>query len=495
MTAENRSPREEFMDQRISILLIEDDPDFALLMNLYVNDACGEKLKYVLETASSLHDGVGLLGRKEFDIVLLDLMLPDSQGLDTLAQLRLRAPGIPVVILTNLDPEAIGLQAIGAGAQDFLIKSKVDPQHLRRVIGYALERSRVFAQMETLVRGSPDGIVIIDSAGMVRYANTAALALFNRKAEQVQGRLFEYPLDGPSELKLPGPDGERIADMRLAEVEWKGYKARLATIRDVTELKRLEQVRAEVKEQRRMDLLKDKLLSTVSHELRTPLSIVKAAVGTIRDRLAGPLTDDQNELIRTADRNITRLTRILNNFLDLSRLESGGALVDLQPFDLGEALREISEDLRMTHKNKGVTLFADVASDLPLVNADRDMILQVVGNLLDNALRYTRDRIQIRAAHAGGEVVVSVVDDGRGIPEGKAAELFNKFVQLDRPKGGSGYKGTGLGLAICREIVNLHSGRIWAENVKDWGAGFHVALPVAAPAAAPAGESHAGTQE
>ncbi|NNN06673.1 MAG: response regulator [Elusimicrobia bacterium] len=471
------------MNQRINVLLIEDDPDFALLLNHYVNDACGEEIMYVLETASSLREGLELLARKEFDIALLDLNLPDSQGLATLTRLRDQAPGIPAVVLTNLEPEALDLQAIGAGAQDFLMKSKVDPQQLRRVIGYALERSRIFSQSETLVRGSPDGIMIIDDEGMVLYANPAALTLLNRTLEKIQGRLFEYPLTtgGPCELKLPGPDGERTAEMRLSEVIWRGRKTRLATIRDISELKRLEQARAEFKEQRRMDQLKDKLLDTVSHELRTPLSIIMAAVGNIRDRLAGPLTEDQEEMIQSADRNIQRLTRILNNFLDLSRLESGGARADRQPFDPSSLLREITDDLRLTCKGKNVQLLLTLPPELPPAFADKDMITQVIGNVLDNALRYARERIQVRAEHDGEKIVVSIIDDGRGIPEARREDIFNRFVQLERPKGGDGYKGTGLGLAICREIMKINDGRIWVENVKDWGAGFHVALPLAAP--------------
>ncbi len=467
------------MNQRVGILLIEDDPDYALLMNLYVNEACGEGVKYVLESAVSLSEGLELLAREEFDIVLLDLVLPDSQGLETLTQVRRRAPGVPVVVLTNLDPEALDLRAISEGAQDYLIKSKVDPQQLRRAIGHALERGRIFEQMETLVRGSPDGIVIIDHAGVVRYANPVALSLFNRPAERIQGRPFEFPLaaEGPSELRLPG---ERVAEMRLAEVEWRGDKARLATIRDITELKRLEQIRAEIKERRRMDQLKDKLLSTVSHELRTPLTIIMAAIGAVRDRQAGPLTEEQEELIGTADRNVSRLTRILDNFLDLSRLESGSASVDRRPMDLAETLREITDDLRMTHRKKDVALLVDIPAALPLVSADKDLIIQVLGNVLDNALRHADDRVQVRASRRGDELIVSIVDDGRGIPEGRSAELFDKFVQLERPKGGAGYKGTGLGLAICREIMSLNGGRIWAENVKDWGAGFHLTLPIEA---------------
>lgn len=475
--------------KKIKVILIEDDPDYTLLMNLYINEACGEALRYELNTAASLAQGLDLLAHQEFDVALLDLMLPDSQGLDTLTEFRRHAPGVPVVVLTNIAFEDEGLQAIGGGAQDFLIKSKVDPQQLRRALGYALERSRLYGQMESLVRASPDGVVIIDSKRIVRYANPAALALLNRTGEQVHGRLFEYPLtdDGPSELKLSGPDGEITAEVRLAPVEWRGAPARLVSIRDITELRKLVQVRAEIKERRRMDQLKDKLLSTVSHELRTPLSIIKMAVVTIRERLAGPINADQEKLICTADRNISRLTRILSNFLDLSRLESGSAYVDLRPVEPGELISAITDDLRMTYKSKNVSLVVNAAKGLPRVRADHDMITQVLGNLLDNALRYARERVEVRAARVAAEVVVSVVDDGCGIPEGKSADLFNKFIQLDRPKGGEGYKGTGLGLAICREIMSINGGRIWAENVRGWGAGFHIAMPIAVTTAAAGG--------
>ena len=476
------------MNERIRVLLIEDDPEYALLIRLYVNEAGGETIKYALECANSLAAGLDRLLRQEFDIVLLDLMLTDSEGLDTLARFRRRAPGIPVVILTNLDPAATDLKALSEGAQDFLLKSELNARQLQRAIRYALERSRMFGQMEALVRASPDGVVILDHAGRVRYANPAAFSLFNRTADQIQGRPFEHPLpaDAPSEVSLTGPDGKRSVEMRAAPIEWKGVKARLVTIRDITELKRLEQVRAEVKERRQMDQLKDKLLSTVSHEMRTPLTIIKVAVSTTCSGLAGPLTHDQEKLLRSADRNITRLTRILNNFLDLSRLESGRAHVDRQSVDLGQLVREIADDLRTLYKNKNVSLFVNYAPELPPVFADRDMLAQAISNLLDNALRYARSRVQVRVKRVGEEIVLSTLDDGLGLPDGGKADLFNKFVQLDRPKGGDGYKGTGLGLAICREIMSLNGGRIWAENVPKWGAGFHFALPAVVPAPASA---------
>lgn len=484
------------MEENISVnvLLIEDDPDYTLLMNLYINQACGDSLKYDMQCAINLSQGLDMLARREFDIVLLDLMLPDSQGLETLAELRRHAPAVPVVVLTNLALEDAGIAAIGSGAQDFLIKSAVNQDTLRRAIGYALERSKLFGQMESLVSASPDGVVIVDASNTARYANPAALALLGRPLEQVQGKTFELalPESGSSETKLPGPNGEAVVELRQSPIQWRGAPARLVTLRDITGLRRLEQVKAEVAERRRLDKLKDNLLSTVSHELRTPLSIIKMAIGSIRDRLIGPLTPDQEKMIHTADRNISRLTRILGNFLDLSRLESGNAAVDIQPLDAAELVREITDDLRMTYKTKNILLLVEAAPGLPRVRADRDMITQVMGNLLDNAMRYARERVLVRVAEGGTtEVLVSVIDDGRGIPEGMSADLFDKFIQLDRPKGGAGYKGTGLGLAICREIMSINGGRIWAENVKGWGAGFHISLPLAVPAAPASGGRHA----
>ncbi|MCR4294483.1 MAG: response regulator, partial [Elusimicrobia bacterium] len=310
------------MEQRVRVLLIEDDPDYTMLMNVYVNEACGESVKYLLESVVSLQGGLDLLSRQEYDIVLLDLMLPDSRGLDTLVKVRAKAPSLPVVVLTNLDQEDMGLEAIAHGAQDFLPKSKIDAGRLRHAIGFALARDRLFHQMERLVEGSPDGMVIVDRSRMVRYANAAALGLFRRKWEDFVGRLFDYALTPgrPAEVKLAGHGDEELsAEMRVGELEWKGYPAWVVTIRDVSDLKKLEKVRAEVRERRHTDQLKDQLLSTVSHELRTPLSVVKAVVGTLRDHLAGPLTGEQTEMIATADRHISRLTRLLNNFLDLTR--------------------------------------------------------------------------------------------------------------------------------------------------------------------------------
>lgn len=471
------------MEQRVRVLLIEDDPDYTMLLNLLVNEACGDTYKYLLENAVSLQAGLDMLSRQEYDIVLLDLMLPDSQGHDTLIKVRAKAPSLPVVVLTNQDHDDMGLEAIGLGAQDFLSKSKIDAGRLRHALGFALARERLFNQMKKLIDGSPDGVVIVDRSRMVRYANATALRLFSRKWEQFVGRIFDYALtpDMAMELKLPGSSGTQFAaDMRIAEIEWEGDPAWVVTIRDVSELKKLEQVRAEVQERRRTDELKDQLLSTVAHELRSPLSVVKAVVGTLRDHLAGPLTEEQTVMVATADRHINRITRLLNNFLDLTRLESRVARVSRQLIDPLSLIQDACEGVRLANRGRPVVLFIDLPKALPSVRVDHEMITQVLDNLLDNALRYARARVAVHATATDDAVEISVTDDGPGIPTDKLAELFNKFVQLGRPLGGSGYKGTGLGLAISKEIMTLHGGRIWADNAPgSRGACFRFTLPLA----------------
>ncbi|MFA5139091.1 MAG: ATP-binding protein [Elusimicrobiota bacterium] len=469
------------MRERIQILLIEDEPDYVVLMSAHLNEACGSSLHFVLECAESLQEGMDLLAQKDFDVLLLDLMLPDSQGIETLVKARAQAREIPIVVLTNLDDEETGLDAIAHGAQDFLGKGKLDARLFKRAVGYALERSRHLSQIESILGNSPYGMVVVDTDGIVRYLNPAAEALFGKGTKEMLGKPFGFPVQPKktAELRLPGEDGgERILEMRVTEIQWRKDKVCLASIQDLTELRRFEQIRAEIKERRRIDQLKEAFLSTVSHELRSPLTVIKAIVANLRDRLAGPLPEPYDEMIRLADANVCRLGRVINNLLDLSRLESGRARISPAPVDLGKVIEETAQEFRMTAPGKKMNLETDVPPDLPPVCADPDMVAQILCNLMDNALRYARGRVVLRARTVDtDQVQVSVIDDGPGISEDKIGELFNRFVQVDRPTGGSGYKGTGLGLAICKESVRMNKGRIWVESVAGQGAQFHFALP------------------
>ena len=254
------------------------------------------------------------------------------------------------------------------------------------------------------------------------------------------------------------------------------YFGRVWNFRDITDLRKLESLKAEVKQRRELSALKDQFVGTVSHELRTPLALVMTAVDSLRKGLAGDLSPKQRDVAELCHRNIVRLSRMINNLLDISRLEAGTASRRISRLDLVDFLADMEVNYRMMGRVKSLKLQIAAPSGLPDVRADPEMIMQVLDILLDNAERFAVKEIVVRASRDEGGVRVEVIDDGPGVPAGRIAELFNKFSQVARSTGG-GYKGTGLGLAICKEILALHGSTIQVDSPPGKGARFHFLLP------------------
>lgn len=467
------------LDTTIRVLLIEDDPDDVTLIRHFLAEGHepGPQPRFVLKTADRLSSGCKALADEPFDVVLLDLVLPGGVGIEAFAKLKESRAQVPVVVLTGLKDEALAVQAMAMGAQDYLVKGTIDAQVLKRSLTYARERGRLLTRLESLLNADSDGKLVLDSAGVVRYINVAAEVLLSRKGRDAIGKPsgMEVP-QGGADLVLPdGHGGERVVEARATALDWEGKGAKLVTLRDVTELRRVQQLRDEVKERMLAIDLKNEFMTTISHELRNPLTTVKTAIQSLRDGLVGPLTAQQRRFVDLAHRNVERQIRIINNVLDLARLQSGRAQLDLQRIRIGGLVEEVLQ--AYTLPGKGPHVETVVAADLPDVRADADLLTQVLTNLVDNALRYARERVTVRLVASPEGVVLSVIDDGPGMADSQAAKLFSKFVQVARATG-SGYKGTGLGLAICKEIVAAHGGRIWVEGGHGKGARFHTAWPL-----------------
>jgi signal transduction histidine kinase/ActR/RegA family two-component response regulator len=471
---------------KIQLLMIEDDIEYAEIIKMCLDEPDSMGMRFEIERADRLEVGLKLLDAARFDALLLDLTLPDSQGLETIEKVIRHGATIPILVMTNLGDETMAFEAMRLGAQDYMVKATSDSRYLKRAIWYAIERHKLLAQSEGIIKRSADGMVVVDSNGIVRYLNPAAQALFGEPAETMLGKPFPFPLaSGETSLQKLSAPRDRTVEMKVVDITWKGAPARLASVRDITELQRVEQLKAEIRERRRLDQLKDELIGTVSHELRTPLTIVKGAIDNLREGIAGELHGKQEEVVQLAHRNVNRLAKMINNLLDLSRLESGSARVSKRPTDPGALINEVLEGFPMTEERR-VELVTDAPPGLPKVHADPEMLAQVITNLVDNALRFARSRVTVRAqAVEGGQVLFEIVDDGPGIPEDKLPTLFNKFVQINR-KAGGGYKGTGLGLAICKEIMQLHGSKIEVTSMVGAGTRFSFSLPTEAAAATPA---------
>jgi signal transduction histidine kinase len=239
--------------------------------------------------------------------------------------------------------------------------------------------------------------------------------------------------------------------------------------------KDLEKKNDELKE---LDQLKSDFISMVSHELRTPLAIIRQGVSLLQRKIVGDVNEKQLELLGDVVENIDRLVKIINDLLDISKLEARKLTLERSAVDSLALIRAIVALFQMKAQAKGIALLTDLPDALPPMDADEDRIIQVLTNLLANAIKFTPEqgRVTVSAKEKGDFLEVAVSDTGVGIAQENLSKLFDKFQQFGR-KSGPGEQGTGLGLAICKEIVRLHGGEICAESVMDKGSTFYFTIP------------------
>ncbi len=269
----------------------------------------------------------------------------------------------------------------------------------------------------------------------------------------------------------------RIVERKRAENALRQAHAELETRVEerTTELAAAnEALQKEVEERRKAEVLKDELVATVSHELRTPLSSLLGFAELMLDHDFEPT--QQREFLEIIHRETMRLTQLINDFLDLQRIESGRMKYHFTPVDIAALLREASAVYSLDSSHHRFVI--DAPAGLPAAHADADRIRQVLANLFSNAVKFSPDGgvIAIRARHCGDTIEVSVKDEGIGIPPDVIPRLFQKFSRADNADTRR-IGGTGLGLALIREIITAHGGRVWVESTPGHGSTFFFTLP------------------
>jgi NtrC-family two-component system sensor histidine kinase KinB len=235
-------------------------------------------------------------------------------------------------------------------------------------------------------------------------------------------------------------------------------------LRDVTRLKEVER-------------LKSEFVMAASHELRTPLTGMGMSIDLLLEHAGQGLAEKDRELLQAAHEEVHRMKALVNDLLDLSKIEAGRIELEFEKVAVPGLFEHVQEVFKGQAEMKQVKLTSELAGDLPEVRADAHKVTWVLTNLISNALRYVSQngRIQIQAKKIGPHVHMSVRDDGPGIPKEYQSKIFQKFVQVKGQQTG----GTGLGLAICKEIVRAHGGAIWVESSPGQGSTFTFTLPVA----------------
>ena len=345
-------------------------------------------------------------------------------------------------------------------------------------------------RLRTTICTVVDALITISDRGIIESVNPATQRIFGHSEEELIGRNVSMLMPEPHrrahdaylsryletndphviglgrEVTCVRKTGEEFpADLAVNEMWLNEERKFVGLIRDITERKRVEQ-------------LKSDFVSVVSHELRTPLTSIRGSLGLLMSPVAGELPETARELLAIAVRNSDRLIRLINDILDLQKIESGEITVNEEAIEVGSFLEQAVEDNQGLADKFEVTLELKNEAPGAMVCADRDRLMQVLTNLLSNAVKFSPPgaAVELMVTHAGDDLRFAVRDQGPGIPEEFQSKIFDRFSQADtsatRKQGG-----TGLGLSIAQSIMELHGGSLLFTTEPGEGTTFTFTLP------------------
>lgn len=440
------------------------------------------------------------------DMLITDWMMPNMDGVELCRRVRSMdlSRYVYIVFLTALTGKKDVTRGLDAGADDYVTKPFDGTELLARVNAgqrvIRLERSLREGEQRwhRLVESITDGVIVMDENLEVTVMNPSALSILNpvnldspRNGERLQEMLdvdfnelreqLSKDRDNIVRKEIEIPSGSYQAVISPIRQEGSRSLRLLISLRDVTEEKRLEN-------------LKSEFISVISHELRTPLGSIKNAVNLALSSKTGGVNEKKGKLLQMASRNVDRLTRIVNDFLDMSKMEAGKMEMRLEKTSLVEIIDDTISVFALSAAKKSVGLEKEVDSDLPEIMVDADRLSQVLGNLLSNAIKFTpaKGNVWVKAAKISRSnpslttiaslayqeyILVEVKDTGTGIPAEELGLVFDKFHQVEKSLAEK-VPGTGLGLPICKRLIEAHRGRIWVESELGKGSRFLFILPL-----------------
>lgn len=527
-------------DRPITILLVEDNPgDVRLLQELLkeVSDA-----SFVLTSVERLDGALAYLAKQSVDVVLLDLSLPDSQGLETFTKIHDRASATPIVVLTGLDRETLTQQVMQAGAQDYLVKGQVHGALLMRSMRYAIERKRaeealrsvkdelelrvaertaelissnnqlqleleerrqieealeqLSRQNELILNSVGEGLCGVDLQGKTTFINPAAAKLLGYSAVELLGQSIEillppHKVDGAAYAVEASPLSKAFHAALQQGLVHQGMdelfqrkngsvfpvEYMCTPIREQGAIVGVVIAFKDITERQIVERMKDEFVSVVSHELRTPLTSLHGALRMLSSGLLDSQPAKGKRLLDIAVDSTDRLVRLINDILDVQRIESGKVAMEKKACSVADLMAHAVDVMQAMADKTGVTLAIDPLSAFLWVDSDR--IMQTLTNLLSNAIKFSSSgsTVWLKAQEQEKYVLFQVKDQGRGIPSDKLESIFERFQQVDTSDARN-HEGTGLGLAICRSIVQQHDGQIWVESMLGEGSTFYFTLPL-----------------
>ena len=473
-----------------------------------------------IESAVSADAACELLEREEFDLVLVAGGGAERENAGVLAQINKKHATVPAVLIAgDYSRLANVLRELSVRSSEIPTKGNLEDMLQDVPEGMLLvDEKRVYdvlddkqKNLEAIFKAAPVAMMLIDENLIVRHVNDSGREIvrkdeshtINKRLSTVVGCL------GGSARNAPGsdlPDGaceiENIVKTVINSKKPKyGIEVHITSGADdrgggpwlrisaeptlidgaIHVVLAMDDITDHIKADRKMQEtmeMKSRFISTVSHELRTPLASLKNAITVILEGATGRISDQQKGFLDIAERNVERLTHLINDVLDVQKLDAGKTEFDMQPNDITELVTGVQKIMTPFAVGAGVRLSVEFAPGLPEGRFDRDRITQVLTNLVDNAIKCTPEggKVCVAVKSQADRLVISVSDTGVGIPADSIGRIFDRFYSV--PRAGQQAEGTGLGLAIVKRIVTMHDGEIGVESQVNKGTTFIVSLPL-----------------
>lgn len=465
-------------DEKLRVLVADDIATSRLAVVALV-----ESLGHACQQASSGTQALRCIDEDRPDIVLLDLLMPDLDGFEVTRLIRARVTDkwLPVIVTSSLEGDEHFIHALSMGADDYLVRPVkpaillVKLRQYHRVLALQANLAELALRQSAIHEHMADAVITVDGSGGICEVNLAARQIFGAAdtpdlVGRPIGEVTGFSLDELTqrrEIEFTQAGGGLIP-LGVSASQWSIGKQSYCTV-----------ALHDRSEWRRIDRMKDEFLATVSHELRTPLTSVLGALALLSAGAAGELPADAQELALVARRNGERLSRLIDDVLDLTKLEGNRMVLSLRPAKLATLLTEALSANASYAQQAGVTLQYEPPAGNPRALLDADRFLQVMANLLSNAIKHSRKGQTVQVSLHGNVQGwrIDVRDQGPGIDPAFRARLFEKFSQADgsdrRAQGG-----TGLGLYISRLFVERMGGRISAQSEFGQGSTFSLSFGV-----------------
>ena len=504
--------------QTYKLLLVDDDP--------FIRDILSEVLVdrgHIVETAVDGKDALEkYIKDPAINLIITDMNMPEINGLQLIKEIRKNMVDVPIIVLSGNKEIAVVMEALNSGADDYLLKDEfiqdtiditarktIEKQQLKKrnlqliadLSSKTEELENTLSYLSAVINNIPDGLLVSNMEGKITLINPALTSMFGLSGANITNRHIREAF-GEEVLALIENSSSNAQNVVISDIELNDNRIGKAIATSIHKKRTFDSsgkehigtivVIRDITSEREIDRMKNDFISTVSHELRTPLTSILGFARIVRKRLEEIIfpqvkSDDRKTVnsINQVTGNIEiivseaeRLTSLINDLLDIAKMEAGKTEWKDEKLAVSNIIERASTATSTLFGQKNIRLIKDLEDGIPDICGDNDRLIQVVINLISNAVKFTETgSVTCRARKTGEEITISIIDTGIGISKEDQEKVFDKFKQVgdtltDRPKG------TGLGLPICKQIVDHHNGKIWVDSEPGKGSSFSFTLPI-----------------